>query len=140
MLAAPALCYDWGRIKKDMIYQTLKILHVTGLALTFMGLAGVLGLKLNGGDPPKRRWLFLSAHGIGLLLLLFSGFALVHQLQLTAATHSLPGWVQAKLVVWLLAGAAISLASRLSRYAEFILLFFIALVVAAAWLGIDKPF
>lgn len=123
-----------------MSYQALKILHVTGLALTFMGLAGVLGYKMNGGGQSKRRWLFFVAHGVGLVLLLVTGFALVARLQLTAATHSLPGWVQAKLVLWLLAGGAVSLASRLSRYAEIIFVLFTALVIAAAWLAIAKPF
>ena len=123
-----------------MSYQALKILHVTGLALTFMGLAGVLGLKMNDGGQSKRRLLFFVAHGVGLLLLLTTGFALVAKLQLTNATHFLPGWVQAKLVIWLLAGGAVMLASRLSRYAGFVLLFFTALVVVAAWLAIAKPF
>jgi hypothetical protein len=31
-------------------------------------------------------------------------------------------------------------AARLSRYAEIILVFFTALVVAAAWLAVAKPF
>ena len=123
-----------------MSYQTLKILHVTGLALTFMGLAGVLGMKMSGETRPKQRWVFFTAHGLGLILLLASGFALVAKLQLTNATHFLPGWVQAKLVIWLLAGGAVVLASRLSRYAGFVLLFFTALVVAAAWLAVAKPF
>ena len=123
-----------------MSYQALKILHVTGLALTFMGLAGVLGMKMGGEIRVKQRWIFFAAHGLGLLLLLVSGFALVGRLGLMSGGHSLPGWVQAKLAIWLLAGGAIALASRLSRYAAFVLLFFIALAVLAAWLGIAKPF
>lgn len=123
-----------------MSYPALKILHVTGLALTFMGLAGVLGMKMSGETRPKQCWVFFTAHGLGLILLLASGFALVSRLQLTAATHSLPGWVQAKLVIWLLAGGAVVLAARLSRYAGFVLLFFTALVAAAAWLAVAKPF
>ncbi|MDE3067339.1 MAG: SirB2 family protein [Verrucomicrobiota bacterium] len=123
-----------------MSYQTLKILHIAGLALTFMGLAGVLGMKMNGGGRPKRHWVFFVVHGVGLLLLLASGFGLVDRLGLMRGTRALPGWVQAKLVIWLLAGAAVSLASRLSRYAELVLLFFTALVVAGAWLAITKPF
>ena len=123
-----------------MSYQTLKILHVAGLALTFMGLAGVLGMKLSGAGRPKRYWVFFLTHGVGLLLLLASGFALIAKLQLLGGTHALPGWVQAKLAIWLLAGGAVSVASRLSRYAEIILAFFTALVVAAAWLAVAKPF
>lgn len=115
-----------------MSYQTLKILHVTGLALTFMGLAGVLGMKMGSEARPKQHWLFFAALGLGLLLLLASGFALVGKLGLMSGGHSLPGWVQAKLVIWLLAGGAVALAAHLSRYAGFVLLFFTALVVAAA--------
>ncbi|MBU6409510.1 MAG: SirB2 family protein [Verrucomicrobia bacterium] len=122
-----------------MSYQMLKIAHVTGLALTFMGLAGVLGLKMSGEARPKQRWIFFAAHGLGLLLLLASGFALVAKLGLLDGGRSLPGWVQAKLGIWLLAGGAVALASRFSRYAGFVLLFFIALVVLAAWLAIVKP-
>jgi uncharacterized membrane protein SirB2 len=123
-----------------MSYQALKIMHATGLALTFMGLAGVLGLKMSGEARPKQRWIFFAAHGLGLLLLLASGFALVAKLGLLDGGHSLPGWVQAKLGIWLLAGGAVALASRLSRYAGFALLFFTVLVLIAAWLGIAKPF
>lgn len=123
-----------------MSYQALQILHVTALALTFMGLAGVLGMKLNSDGRPKRYWLFLAAHGVGLLLLLISGFALLGKLGLMPGTQHLPGWAQAKFVVWVLAGGAVSLATRLNRYAEIILVFFTALVAAGAWLAIAKPF
>lgn len=123
-----------------MSYHTLVIAHVTGLALVFMGLAGVLGMKMGGEARPKQRWIFFASHGLGLLLLLSSGFALVNRLGLMSGGRFLPGWVQAKLVIWLLAGGAVVLASRLSRYAGWVLLIFAALVVLAAWLGIAQPF
>lgn len=123
-----------------MSYQVLKIAHITGLALTFMGLAGILGMKMSAEARPKRRWIFFAAHGFGLLLLLVSGFMLVGKLGLMSGGHSLPGWVQAKLGIWLLAGGATVLASRLSRYAGLVLLIFTALVATAAWLAIAKPF
>jgi hypothetical protein len=63
-----------------MHYQIWLIAHVTGAVLTFMGLAGVLGMKMAGGDAPKQRGLFFAAHGTGLILLLASGLALVAQL------------------------------------------------------------
>jgi hypothetical protein len=123
-----------------MIYQVLKVLHVTALALTFMGLAGVLGMKLNGDGRTKHYWLFFVTHGIGLLLLLASGFALVSKLGLMAGGQHLPLWVQAKLFIWLCAGGAIFLAACLSRHVEITLLFFTVLVALAAWLAIAKPF
>jgi hypothetical protein len=34
-----------------MDYPTLKILHLTGLALTFMGLSGILAMEMTGEAP-----------------------------------------------------------------------------------------
>jgi hypothetical protein len=34
-----------------MDYPTLKILHLTGLALTFMGLSGILAMEITGEAP-----------------------------------------------------------------------------------------
>jgi hypothetical protein len=123
-----------------MSYHVLIIAHVTGLALTFMGLAGVLGMKMSSQTRPKQRWVFSAAHGVGLLLLLVSGFMLVAKSGLMGGGHFLPGWVLAKLGIWMLAGGATVLASRLSRYAAFVLLIFAVLVAAATWLAIAKPF
>lgn len=36
-----------------MSYQALRIVHVTGLVLTFMGLAGILGVKMSSEARPK---------------------------------------------------------------------------------------
>ncbi len=119
-----------------MDYNTLKIIHLTGLALTFMGLAGILALNLAGGAPLPRRLIFHFAFGIGLLTLIVTGFALGAALGL----HSAPGWMMAKFVIWLVVGASMALATRLSRYAVAIILFCTALVATAAWLAIDKPF
>jgi len=119
-----------------MSYFTLKIIHLTGLALVFMGLAGVLALKMAGDAPFKKRRLFHLSHGLGLILLLASGIALTAQLGL----HPLPGWVKAKYGVWLLAGAAMAAASRLGRFAGPLLTLFAGLVATAAWLAITKPF
>jgi hypothetical protein len=122
-----------------MSYQVLITTHVTGLALTFMGLAGVLGMKMSSETRPKQRWVFFAAHGVGLLVLLVSGFLLAAKSGLMGGGQFLPGWVLAKLGIWILAGGATVLASRLSRYTVFVLLFFAVLVAAATWLAIAKP-
>jgi hypothetical protein len=72
-----------------------------------------------------------------MLLLLISGFGLSGLLGLM---HPMPGWLKGKLLIWLLAGGAMALAIRLSRFAGLVLVFFAALVLAAAWLAIGKPF
>ena len=43
-----------------MDYPTLKILHLTGLALTFMGLSGILAIEMTG-EAPFSNWLARQA-------------------------------------------------------------------------------
>ena len=120
-----------------MDYPTLKIIHLTGLALTFMGLSGILGIKVGGMAPLRKRLIFHFAFGIGLLTLLITGFALASTL---GVLKTAPGWLKGKLVIWLLVGGSMALATRLSRYTGVVLVVFALLVLAAAWLAIDKPF
>ncbi len=119
-----------------MTYSTLKIIHLIGLGLTFMGLSGILGIKVAGEATFKKRLIFHFSHGVGLLLLLLSGIGLAK----TLGIHDAPGWLKGKMVIWLVAGGAMALATRLSRFAGAVLIFYILLVGMAAWLAIDKPF
>jgi hypothetical protein len=120
-----------------MDYSTLKIIHLTGQALTFMGLSGVLASKAASSARFKQRWIFHTSHTVGWFLLLVTGFVMAYQLR---ATNPVPGWLKAKFVIWLLVGGAMILATRFSRFAGLVLIFFAALVLTAAWLAIDKPF
>ena len=120
-----------------MSYLMLRVVHVAGLVLVFMGLAGVLGMKLGGDTTIKKRWIFHVSHGLGLLLLLSSGIALGVQLGLH---HPAPGWLQAKAAIWLLAGGAMATTVRWGRFAGAWMLIFAGLAAAAAWLAIVKPF
>jgi hypothetical protein len=125
-----------------MNYLVFKITHLTGLVLVFMGLAGVLAMGATGDVPFKKRWIFHLAHGLGLLLIIISGIAMVAQLGKLGDMHPLPGWVKAKFGIWLLAGFSMALVTRIyrHRFAGLKLVFFTALVIAAAWLAILKPF
>jgi len=119
-----------------MDYTTLKIIHVTAIALTFIGLTGILALKMAGGASLPKRHVFHYAFGIGMITLIVTGFALAHALGL----HGAPPWLMGKFVIWLLAIGSMVLANRFSRFAGWIVLFFVVLVGTAAWLAIDKPF
>ncbi len=119
-----------------MDYQTLRIVHITGIVMTFMGLTGILALKLGGGSVPlKTRLVFHLSHGIGLITIIVTGFMLANVL----GFKSPPPWMMGKFVIWLLAGGSMVLANRFYRFAGPIVVFFIALVVTAAWLAIEKP-
>jgi len=105
--------------------------------MTFMGLTGLLALKLGGGTAPARtRLVFHAAFGIGWLSLIVTGFMLGAAIGLKGATP----WMNGLLVIWLLSGASMVLANRFHRFAAWIVVFFTALVAVAAWLAIDKPF
>lgn len=119
-----------------MDYATLKIIHLVGLAMTFIGLTGILALKIAGGAPLNQRLVFHLSHGIGLVLLIGTGFPLAAKLGL----HGAPPWLMGKFVIWLLAGASMVLANRFYKFAGPIVIFFLILVGTAAWLAIDKPF
>ena len=116
-------------------YGSLKVIHITGIAMVFVGLTGILALKMAGGAPLSKRLIFHVLHGVGLLLVIVTGFALAHALGIVGAQP----WLIGKFVIWLLAAASMVLASRFSRFGGPIAVFFIALVATAAWLAIYKP-
>ena len=113
---------------------TLRIIHITGIVMTFIGLTGILALKMAGGAPLSKRMIFHFSHGIGLLVVIGTGFALAGKLGVTGEP-----WVAGKGVIWVLAAASMVLANRFSKYAGWIVAFFVALVATAAYLAIYKP-
>ncbi len=77
-------------------------------------------------------------HGIGLLLLFLSGFAMLAKLQIH---WPLPGWVGGKLIIWLILGAYMGFAPRWRhRRAMALWWSLIALTGLAAYLASSKPF
>jgi hypothetical protein len=116
-----------------------KVLHIVGLVAVWMALGGATLHAANGGNRAsnKARGLVAGTHGIGLLLMLVGGFGMLAKLQLMGA---MPGWVVAKLVLWLLVGGALVLPMRMPALAR--PLWFALPVVAGlgAWLALYKPF
>ncbi len=91
-----------------MPYEFYKILHFIGLFLTFTSLAGYI-FHLSQNSATEKKKFFAITHGVGLLILLVSGFGLAARLGLVS---QLPTWVYIKLSMWLLAGAAFTLVKR----------------------------
>lgn len=93
--------------------------------------------RSGGGDLPKAVRIFLSAtHGVGVLVVLVSGFGLAARLGLV---QGLPNWIYIKLVLWLILGGSIVLAKRKSQWA--LGLYFLWLLIGAlgASMAITKP-
>lgn len=122
-----------------MDYGVYKILHILGLALTFAGLGG-RALAARGGlnrttDP--NRGVAAALHGVGLFLLLLGGFGMLARLGLAAA---MPGWIHAKLTLWLVLGGVVAIPYRKPGAALPVLGVAVALAGVAAWIAAAKPF
>jgi hypothetical protein len=119
---------------RTMDEAALRIIHITGIVMTFIGLTGILALKMAGGAPLSKRMIFHFTYGIGLLAIIGTGFAMAGKLGVTGEP-----WVAGKFVIWALAAASMVLANRFNRFAGPIVIFFIALVATAAYLAIYRP-
>ncbi len=121
-----------------MTYEFYKIIHMLGLITLFFGFGGLLvtsyaGVTLNA----KARMMGFATHGLGLLFLLVGGFGMLAKLGIM---KELPGWALAKLGIWVLFGAAISLVKRKGHIGWPIAILLIGLGTTAALLAITKPF
>jgi hypothetical protein len=123
-----------------MDYPAIKLFHLVGIMLIFLGLGGMVFAAYSGFGPVKNQIRRAAAfcHGIGLLLILVSGIAMLSSLGLLHGDP--PGWAKGKFVIWLLLGGSISLAARWSRGIWILLPVWILLGAAAAYLALYKPF
>jgi len=109
----------------------LKTLHIAGAFGVFAG----LGAIATAADD-KHRKLGAALHGISLLLLLLVGLHMLFSLDLVKSG----GWWHIKMVIWLFLGAAPVLVKRKVMPVGVTLGICLLLGVAAAYLGLRKPF
>jgi hypothetical protein len=123
-----------------MDYLSIKLFHLVGIMLLFLGLGGMVFASYAGFGPAKKQIRRAAAlcHGIGLLFILVSGIALLSTLGLLQGDP--PGWVKAKFLIFLLFGGSVSLAARFSRAIWILLAAWILLGTTAAYLALYKPF
>lgn len=109
---------------------TYKIIHFIGLIVLFLGIGSLLA-----ADPKKPAAFRFPAmiHGLGLLLILVSGFGLQAKLQL-----GFPIWMIIKLVILLALGGVIALIKRKALPPVVIYLLVIILGSVAAYLGFSN--
>lgn len=116
-----------------------KIMHIIGLAAIIASLGGAAVNAINGGtrDTNKARALIAATHGIGLLLMLVGGFGMAAKLGFMSA---LPGWIHAKLTLWLIIGALLMVPLRAPQLSKGLWFVIPVLAGLGAWLGLAKPF
>jgi len=123
-----------------MDYLAIKIFHYAGIMLLFMGLGGMVFASYVGFGTEKKKLRRAAAilHGVGLMLILISGFAMLSKLNLMHGDP--PNWAKAKFGIFLIMGFSISLAARWSRGIWILIVGWTLLGAAAAYLALYKPF
>jgi len=111
-------------------------IHIVGLVMIFSALGGAATFAGNGGSKENNTWRkkIAIAHGVGLFLMLLGGFGMLAKLQIH---FPWPGWVTAKVIIWLFLGGCIALS-----YRKPVISFWLAIAAgsAAAFLALWKPF
>ena len=117
-------------------YQFYKFFHIAGITLMVGGLFTVLTLFFQNPNPEgKIRSLGFMLHGIGLMLILISGFGMAARLGIATG---LPEWVYVKIGIWICLGGVIALIKRKAEKMRMIAAIIFGLIFAAAYVAIFK--
>ena len=115
------------------IYQ---ILHITGIMLLFLGCGALLARSLSGSSNARLKKLGSTTSGIGLLLILVAGFALISK-----QGHSFTDiWLIVKLAIWLDIAVLISFINRKPAAAAWLWWALLGLGALAAVMVYVRPF
>ena len=119
-------------------FTTYKIIHLLGVFLILMSLGALCFHFINGGHgkPAQKKFLAMG-HGIGLLLAILGGFGMLAK---QGITHSMPGWVFAKLAIWLVLGGMLALIPRRPQLAGTFWWLTVALGGLGGWIALTKLF
>lgn len=117
-----------------MSSELYRVLHILGVFMVLAGLAGLWGMYASGEPTKSHRRAMALTHGLGLLLVVVTGFGRLAQL---GYREHLPGWAIAKGLIWLVLGGTLMLARRRASWA---LPFWLLLGAVAAYLALFKPF
>jgi hypothetical protein len=101
------------------MYTAYKVLHIAGIAAVFAGLGALAFHAMNGGtkDDNKQRPIVLATHGIGLVILLVTGFGMMARLVNANAASYGAVWLWLKIGIWLVAGGLIVIPNRAPKLA-----------------------
>jgi hypothetical protein len=124
-----------------MPYLTYKLIHLVGVFILMVALAGMAGHAASGqnkGGNAAYRFL-LILHGVGALVTLVGGFGLLARIEALQG-GLFPGWIWAKLLVWLTLGGMIALPYRNRGVARLLFLVLPLLGLLGGYLANVKPF
>lgn len=121
-------------------YSVYKVVHLLGMFMLFTVLGGIALHAVNGGTKQSNtgRRLIAIMHGLALFVILLGGFGMLARLGLVQGM--LPGWVLAKLSIWVAMPVLGMLAYRKPAAAKVLLVAVPVLGGVAAWIALYKPF
>lgn len=114
-----------------MSYNFYLFLHLFAALLVVLGYGALLARAILAPENKPMRVKGAILSGIGLLLLLVAGFGMQAKLGI-----GWPVWFIAKIVLWVLLGAALSLINKKPAWNCGLWVAIIAIVGLAAWLGV----
>jgi len=112
-----------------MSLEFYKVLHLIGLICLFTGIGGFL---TYGNDQPPRVKMAAILHGVGVLLMIVSGFGMLAKLP----GVGFPAWVAIKSILWITLVAILPLAKRGVISPRNAIIVGIAAGFAAAYIGL----
>ena len=122
-------------------HSVYNVLHVIGIVLIMTALGGLALHAINGGTRESNagRRLMAALHGLGAFLVLLGGFGMLARIGFEHGAP-FPGWLVAKIAVWLVLAGAVMLPYRRPALARPLLLLLPVLAGLAAVMAIYKPF
>ena len=122
-----------------MSYTVYKVVHYLGIFLLVASLGAALGRQVasDGPDPLRRR--FAALHGTALFVVLLGGFGMLARLGVDHGAL-FPGWIWAKLAIWVVLGGLLTLARRRAAWSMRLLLLVPVLAALAGYVAYTKPF
>lgn len=120
-----------------MSYEFYKILHFIAIIAVFLGLgAGIMAQMLNQGKKYSAKKWSVITHGVGLVVVLISGFGLLARISNGEGT---PNWIWIKLLVWLALGGILALISKFPEKSKLWWFTTLALALVAILTVVTKP-
>lgn len=116
-----------------------KVLHILGVLFLFIALGGLLSAYSSAPDgSPASRKIAGMLHGLGLVIILVSGFGALARLG-SSNPGGWPLWVWLKALIWLVFGAVLVLIRRVPALRRPLWFLLPALGAVAAYLALYKP-
>jgi hypothetical protein len=115
-------------------YAAYKVVHYLGIFMVVTALAATFARSAQGGAPDPWKKRLNVVHGVALFLVLLGGFGMLARLD-----AGFPGWIVAKLGVWLVLGGIVAARKSPAASARALVLVPV-LAVLAGWIAYAKPF